>query len=52
MTSQLPNNYDVSMGIVVSNSLDIGFIDGDIHGQLWKKMQITFQQSQPITVTS
>ena len=33
MTSQWPDNYDAITWIVVSNSLDINFIRGDIHGR-------------------
>ena len=37
MTSQWPNNCDAIMCKVISNSLDIDFIDGDTHGRSCKK---------------
>ena len=37
MTSQWPDNCDTIMWIVISNSLDIDCIHGDIHGLLCKK---------------
>ena len=37
MTSQWPNNCDAITWIVISNSLDIPFIHGDIHGRSCKK---------------
>ena len=38
MTSQWPNNCDAITWIVISNSLDIDFIHGDIHGRSCKKL--------------
>ena len=37
MTSQWPNNCDAITWIMISNSLDIDFIHGDIHGRPCKK---------------
>ena len=37
MTSQWPDNCDAITWIVISNSLDIDFIHGDIHGRSCKK---------------
>ena len=37
MTSKWPDNCDAITGIVISNSLDIDFIHGDIHGRSCKK---------------
>ena len=37
MTSQWPDNCDANTWQVISNSLDIDFIHGDIHGRLCKK---------------
>ena len=37
MTSQWPDNYDAITWIVISNSLDIDFIHGDIHDRSCKK---------------
>ena len=37
MTSQWPDNCDVITWMVISNSLDVDFIHGDIHGRLCKK---------------
>ena len=37
MTSQLPDNCDAVTWIVISNSLDIDFIHGDIHARSCKK---------------
>ena len=37
MTSQWPDNCDTITWIVISNSLDIEFIYGDIHGRSCKK---------------
>ena len=37
MTSQWPDNYDAITWIVISNSLDIDFIHGDIHDRTCKK---------------
>ena len=37
MTSQWPGNCDAITWIVISNSLDIDFIHGDIHGRSCKK---------------
>ena len=36
MTSQLSGNYNMITWIMLSNSLDIGFIHGDIHGRSCK----------------
>ena len=36
MTSQWPDNCDANTWQVISNSLDIGFIHGDIHGRSCK----------------
>ena len=36
-TSQWPDNYDANTWQVISNSLDIDFIHGDIHGRSCKK---------------
>ena len=38
MTSQLPDNCDAITWIVISNSLDIDFIHGDIHGRWCRKI--------------
>ena len=38
MTSQRQDNCDVITWIVISNSLDIDYIHGDIHGQLCKNV--------------
>ena len=38
MTSQWPDNCDSVTYIVISNSLDIDFIHGDIHGRSCKKL--------------
>ena len=40
MTSQWPDNCDANTWQVISNSLDIDFIHGDIHGRSCKKMLI------------
>ena len=40
MTSQWPDNCDAITWIVISNSLDIDFIHGDIHGRSCKKLRI------------
>ena len=40
MTSQWPDNCDAITWIVISNSLDIDFIHGDIHGRSCKKKYI------------
>ena len=37
MTSQWPNHCDTNTWQVISNSLDINFIQGDIHGRSCKK---------------
>ena len=37
MTSHWPDNCDAIMWIMISNSLDIDFIHGDIHGRSCKK---------------
>ena len=37
MTSQWPDNCDAITSIVISNSLDIDFIHGEIHGRSCKK---------------
>ena len=37
MTSQWPDNCDAIAWIMISNSLDIDFIHGDIHGRSCKK---------------
>ena len=37
MTSQWPDSCDAIMWIVISNSLNIDFIHGDIHGRSCKK---------------
>ena len=39
---QWPDNCDAITWIVISNSLDIGFIHGDIHGRSCKKMCFIF----------
>ena len=39
MTSQWPDNCDAITWIVLSNSLDIDFIHGDIHGRSCKKFK-------------
>ena len=36
MTPQWPDNCGAITWIIISNSLDIDYIHGDIHGQLWK----------------
>ena len=36
MTSQWPDNYDANTWQVISNSLDIDFIHGNIHGRSCK----------------
>ena len=41
MTSQWPDNCDAITWIVISNSLDIDFIHGDIHDRSCKKMSYT-----------
>ena len=41
MTSQWPDNCDAIMWIVISNSLDIDFIHGDIHGRSCKKFLLS-----------
>ena len=38
MTSQWPDNCDAITWIMISNSLDINFIHGDIHGRSCKKL--------------
>ena len=38
MTSQWPDNCDAITWIVLSNSLDIDFVHGDIHGRSCKKI--------------
>ena len=38
MTSQWPDNWDANTLQVISNSLDIDFIHGDIHGRSCKKL--------------
>ena len=40
ITSQWPDNCDAITWIVISNSLDIDFIHGDIHGRSCKKIVI------------
>ena len=40
MTSQWPGNCDAITWIVISNSLDIDFIHGDIHGRSCKKFSL------------
>ena len=42
MTSQWPDNCDAIKWIVISNSLDIDFIHGDIHGRSCKKYRIIY----------
>ena len=42
MTSQWPHNCDRIMWIVISNSLDINFIHGDIHSRLCKKDRLLY----------
>ena len=42
MTSQWPDKCDAITWIVISNSLDIDFIHGDIHGRSCKKTHIHF----------
>ena len=42
MTSQWPHNCDTIMWIVISNSLDINFIHGDIHSRLCKKDRLLY----------
>ena len=39
MTSQSPDNCDASTWKVISNSLDTGYIHGDIHGWSCKKFE-------------
>ena len=46
MTSQWPDNCDAITWIVISNSLDINFIHGDIHGRSGKKMGIKKKKKQ------
>ena len=43
MTSQWPDNCDAIMCIVISNSIDIDFIHGDIHGRSCKKKYFSTQ---------
>ena len=38
MTSQWPDNCDAITWIMISNSLDIDFVHGDIHGRSCKKL--------------
>ena len=40
MTSQWPNICDAITWIVISNPLDIDFLHGDIHGQVFKKKRV------------
>ena len=42
MTSHWPDNYDAISWIVISNSLDIDFIHGDIQGQSCKTFVYVF----------
>ena len=42
MTSQWPDNCDANTWQVISNSLDIDFIHGDIHGRWCKKLIYIF----------
>ena len=37
ITSQLPDNCDASTEKVISNSIDINFTRGNVHGRPWKK---------------
>ena len=41
MTSQWPDNCDAITWIVICNSLNIDFIQGDVHGRLCKKTQFS-----------
>ena len=43
MTSQRPDICDTNMWQVISNSLDIDFIHGDIHGRSCKKYKIMYK---------
>ena len=45
MTSQWPNNCDEIKWIVISNSLDMDFIHGEIQGRLCKKTEYWMQRS-------
>ena len=47
MTSQRPDNCDASTLEVISNSLDIDFIHGDIHGRSCNKKQMPYKICQP-----
>ena len=48
MTSQWPDNCDAITWIVISNSLGVDFIHGDIHGRSCKKKQFNvFDSHQP-----
>ena len=40
MTSQWPNICDAITWIIISNPLDIDFLHGDIHGQVFKKKRV------------
>ena len=51
MTSQWPDNYDAITWIVISNSLDIDFIHGDIHDRSCKKLQNTWSANNRISRT-
>ena len=44
MTSQWPDNCDAITWIMISDSLDIDFIHGDIHGRLCKIYEDLFRQ--------
>ena len=45
MMSQWPDNCDTITWIVISNSLDIDFIDGDIHGRSCKNTKYWFLEN-------
>ena len=48
MTSQWPDNCDTNTWQVISNSLDIDFIHGDIHGRSCKNWLLCFNWSDHI----
>ena len=52
MTSQWPDNCDTITSIVISNSLDIDFIYGDIHGQSCKKTCYPYRSTQWVMYSS
>ena len=48
MATQWPDNCDVSTWQVISNSIDIDFSHGNIHGQSWKKQQILYHYANSV----